>query len=177
VASAGQYAKHLHLAPSRCYKGFINPLAYYNGYQMLIFFSVVHIQILSTSLRCCLDSHAVYVVAFAACEVMSVWYDRNLYINLVVAIVVVVVAAIIKAQSCHCDRWTWTELARTHCYDWTDLNGHFTVLNMFRTSASVKAWCMSPRGIAGPLDQSSPNFENECRVASQLTLPNFVTLQ
>ena len=39
------------------------------------------------------------VVAFAASEVISVWDDRNVCINLVVAIVVVATATV-KAHSC-----------------------------------------------------------------------------
>jgi len=47
----------------------------------------------------------------------------------------------------------------------------------YRTSASVKDWCMPPRGIAGPRHQSSPNSGHKCRLARPLTLVNFVALR
>jgi len=36
---------------------------------------------------------------------------------------------------------------------------------------------MSPRGIAGPSDKSSPDSVNKCRLARAATLPNFVALR
>jgi len=45
------------------------------------------------------------------------------------------------------------------------------------TSASVKNWCISPHGIVGFLDQSSPISGNRCRLARPLTPPNFVALR
>jgi len=36
---------------------------------------------------------------------------------------------------------------------------------------------MSPHGMAGPLDRSSPNSGYKCPLARPLTLPNFVTLR
>jgi len=44
-----------------------------------------------------------------------------------------------------------------------------------QTHASVKGRCMSPHGIEGPPDQSSPNSWNKCWLARPLTLPNFVS--
>ena len=41
----------------------------------------------------------------------------------------------------------------------------------------MKDWCMSPHGIAGLQDQSSPNSGNKCRLARPLTPPNFVALR
>ena len=46
-----------------------------------------------------------------------------------------------------------------------------------KSSASVKDWRMSPQGIMGPLDQSSPSSGNNCQLSSTLTVPNFVTFQ
>jgi len=45
------------------------------------------------------------------------------------------------------------------------------------TSASVKDWCMSPRGIAWPTNKSSPISGNKCPLPRPITLPNFVTLR
>jgi len=45
------------------------------------------------------------------------------------------------------------------------------------TSASVKDWCMSPHGVAGPLDQSSRNSENKFRLARPPKIQNFVALR
>jgi len=47
----------------------------------------------------------------------------------------------------------------------------------FKTSASVKDWCMSPHGNAGPQNQSSPNSGNKFPLASPLTVQNFVTIR
>ena len=44
------------------------------------------------------------------------------------------------------------------------------------TSASVNNLCMSPHGIAGPPDQSSPNSGNNCPLVRPLALPNFIAL-
>jgi len=44
------------------------------------------------------------------------------------------------------------------------------------TSASVTDWCMSPHGIAGPQNQSSPNSGKKCPLAKPLTMQNFVAI-
>jgi len=47
-------------------------------------------------------------------------------------------------------------------------------LGLYLTSVSVKDWSMSPHGIAGLPDQSSPNSRNKCWLVRPLSLPNDV---
>ena len=46
-----------------------------------------------------------------------------------------------------------------------------------RTSVSVKDWCKSPHGIAGPPDQSSPKSFKTCHAPITLTLLNLDALR
>ena len=45
------------------------------------------------------------------------------------------------------------------------------------TSASVTNWGMSPHGIAGPQNQSSPNSGKKCPLARALTMQTFVAIR
>ena len=43
--------------------------------------------------------------------------------------------------------------------------------------ASVTEWCMSPHGIAGPQNKSSPNSGKKCPLARTITMQNYVAIQ
>ena len=47
----------------------------------------------------------------------------------------------------------------------------------YETSASVTDWCISPHGIAGPQNQSSPNSEKKCSLARPITVQNLVAIR